>query len=361
MSYHVHPALSNVSVVTASAGPWHNDTSSRAISPFEPGHIIAQPLETIFSIPKISSRLGSTFPRPLRNVTALNPSISAINKTTLYPSNSTLAASDYGALKTKNTTAKIGFYPADRSKSSKYKTQGMVRIMTTVVTVYTAQSASLRKDIGSGGNNENVVSTRPAGSAVSPGTPRGSSEGDIIRTRLACPTPYRSGPGVSHNSNETVEHGTSPASSGHDLADRTIRSITCTGITRNFSMDTVLDMACHIGLLPGILNGTSPFHNSTNSSIPTGTNPPGVPAESPKASGTMMKRIDEATAIMYHVSKSIYYTIDSVVALRTAYETHRQCFHNAAMFLQEHLARFTQAVDRYGGAAMAIRAAYRRM
>lgn len=357
----MHPALSNVSVVTASAGPWHNETSSRAISPFEPGHIIAQPLETIFSIPKISSRLGSTFPRPLRNVTALSPSVSAINKATVYPPNSTLAAYDYGALKPKNTTAKTGSYPADRFKSSKYKTQGMVRIMTSVVTVYTVQSASLRKDIGSGENNESVVSTRPAGFAISLSTPKGSSEGYTIGTRLACPTSYRGGPGVSHNPKETLEHGTRPISSGHNLADRTIRSMTCTAITRNLSMDSVIDMTCHIGLFPDILNGTSPCHNSTNSSIATGTNPPGDPAESPNAPGTFMKRIDEATAIMYYVSKSIYYTIDSVVALRTAYETHRQYFHNAAMFLQEHLARFTQAVDRYGGAAMAIRAAYRRI
>jgi hypothetical protein len=123
-------------------------------------------------------------------------------------------------------------------------------------------------------------------------------------------------------------------------------------------MDTIIALTCfYSGSPPAPSNDTSPYHNSripripripgnpSNPSNPSGSKPvdDDDAASSPEDPKTTPDRISDAISILYAVIKSICHVIDSTDALRNIYKM------------------LAQAVDRYGGAVIAIRFACRRL
>jgi hypothetical protein len=316
------------------------------------------------AIPTTSSRSGSTITGPSRSIALASHSVLALDRITASSPAPIIAASNYGApLKTKNAAATTGSHAARYSRTSMRGPLYTNMTVTAVswVTTNALQSPSLRKDVGSGEDNKTAVSTDPAGSHTVHTMLSGGSAKNDTRTKPSRPSRYTPVPEVPHNSkaNVTKETSTSSVSSNLNLATDTIHRITCTGSASNSSLDIIIALTCfYSGSPPAPSNGTSPCHNSSIPRIPGNPGNPSSPgnptgskpvddddeaANSPKDPKTTPDRINDAISVLYAVVKSICHVIDSTGALRNIYKM------------------LVQAIDRYGGAVIALRFACRRL
>jgi hypothetical protein len=266
-----------------------------------------------------------------------------------------IATSNYEApLKTKNAATTTGSHAANYSRTSMRRPPYTNRTVTVVsrVTTNALQSPSLRKDVGSDEDKKTVGSTDPAGSHTGHTMLSGGSAKNDTWTKPSHPSRYTPGPEVPHSSKETVTQGTSTSSFSSDLnlATDTIHRITCTGSTKNSSMETIIALTCfYSGSPPAPPNDTSSCHNSSNPRNPSNPGNPSSPgnpagsnpvdddsAGSPKIPKTTLDRTNDAISVLYGVSKSIYHLLDSTTALRNVYE------------------KVKQIINSYGGAVVAI-------
>lgn len=374
---HLHLALANISIAAARVADSRSLISLPELDVFVTllsvpdlnvpigfGLLTTQPS----AIPMMTSRSGSTIPGPSQSIALASHSALALDRITASSPAPIIAASNYGApFKTKNVTATTGSHAANYSRTSMRRPRYTDKTVTVVswVTTNALQSTSLRKDVGSGEDNKSAVSTGTAGSHTGHTMLSGGSAKNDTRTKPSHSSRYTPSPEVPHNSKATVtqETSTSSFSSNLNLATDIIHRITCTGSTKKSSMDTILALTCfYSGSPPASPNDTSPHHNSSipripgnpsNPSNPGNPSSPGNPtgskpvdddaADSPKAPQATLDRINDAISVLYAVVKSICHVIDSTGALRDIYETVKQ------------------AIDRYGGAIIAIWFACRRL